>query len=119
MSNIRSSERNSIIRNIKMDGFAIHQNMSEELNPEKTSSQLKTSLFVFLQKLEEKGFKDRLERGYLLIDRKGRLLPSYKSEIKNERSVVVAFWVSGEKYSDPSSLSQSLLKKVKSKLAAK
>ncbi|CAI2372575.1 unnamed protein product [Moneuplotes crassus] len=118
-SNLRSSERNSAIRNIQMDGFWVHKNDQKEGYPPKSPSESKTSLFAFLQKLEGKGFKDRLERGYLLLDRKNRIIPSYKSEIKNEQSSVIAFWISGSKYPNPNSLDKDLLKKVKFKLSLK
>lgn len=118
-SNVRSSERNNAVRNIQMDGFWVHKNDQKEGYPPKIPSESKTSLFAFLQKLEGKGFKDRLERGYLLLDRKNRIIPSYKSELKNEQSSVIAFWISGSKYPNPTSLDKDLLRKVKFKLSLK
>lgn len=115
----KSTERGSTVRNIKMSAFLVSKHPAGEGVPPVAKGQVKTSLFAFLQKLQEKGLNDRLERGYLLLDRKGRIIPNYKSEIKNQQSTVIAFWISGDNYPTPTSLGKNLLKKVKEKLLAK
>lgn len=118
-SNMRSPDREEGIRNIQMTAFWIRKNGSKGKSQGSAGAEPRTSLFTFLQKHERKEMKDRLERGYLLLDRKGRIIPSYKSEMKNEQTNVIAFWISGGKYSSPDTLSQDLLAKVKSKLTTK
>ncbi|CAI2377095.1 unnamed protein product [Moneuplotes crassus] len=118
-SNMRSPEREEILRNIQMTAFWICKNELKKNLQSSNLSKSRSSLFTFLEKHELKDDKERLERGYLLLNRKGRIIPAYKSEIKTEQTNVIAFWISGGKYPSPNTLSKELLKKVKSKLSDK
>ena len=115
---INSLDRKSINHNMKMSIFSVTQKVIEQSYPPKSPEGMGTSLFSFLLDHKGRSSSKQQERGYLLIDKKSRINPSYKKDTNSKNSTVIAFWISGENLTDPSTLSQTLLKRIKNKLTA-
>ena len=104
--------------NQKVNIFQVQQNRAGEEELPKTSEVVGSSVFKFLHKNQNYEWSSKLARGYLIVDKKGKIIPVHNYDLSAEKYgyIVVALWISGPSVKEPTDISKGLMHKIRQRL---